>query len=98
MSDCGARMKPIGLRFKDLTENPFTGRITGELMIVHECLNCGKITSNRIAGDDDPEQILMLLQETHRPELTTGLSRMDITLLSETKRNEVLSALYGNGR
>jgi len=46
-------MKPIGLRFK----------YDGELMIVHWCLSCGKISNNRIAGDDIPEVILTLIQD-----------------------------------
>jgi len=45
-------MKPVGLRFKH----------NGEIMIVHQCLSCGKKSPNRIAGDDIPEVILALIQ------------------------------------
>ncbi len=45
-------MKPIGLKFKT----------DGELMIVHKCLKCQKISNNRIAGDDLPNIILSLVQ------------------------------------
>jgi hypothetical protein len=55
-------MKPIGLRFKN----------DGELMIVHKCLSCGKISSNRIAGDDFTDSMLSLvLQEDNKNNLLT---------------------------
>lgn len=57
-------MMPIGLKFKDLKENPFTGRVHGELMVVHACLGCGKISANRIAGDDNSYQLLKLLDHS----------------------------------
>lgn len=44
-------MKPIDLAFKP----------DGELMIVHRCLCCGKISKNRIAGDDNTYSITNLM-------------------------------------
>lgn len=46
-SDCNALMKPIGLVTKK----------DGEIMLVHLCEKCGKISTNRIAGDDDIKRI-----------------------------------------
>jgi len=57
-------MMPIGLKFKNLRENPFTNRVSGELMVVHACLGCGKISANRIAGDDNSYQLLQLLDNS----------------------------------
>lgn len=57
-------MMPIGLKFKNLKENPFTGRMNGELMAVHACLGCGKISANRIAGDDNSYMLLQLLKDS----------------------------------
>jgi len=59
-------MMPIGLMFKNLRENPFTNRVNGELMVVHACLGCSKISANRIAGDDNSYQILQLLDNSKR--------------------------------
>jgi hypothetical protein len=59
-SNCGGRMKPIKTVLKDLEENPFTDRISGEIMVVHVCLVCGKVQANRIAGDDNAELIYEL--------------------------------------
>jgi hypothetical protein len=54
-------MEPIGLRFKK----------DKELMIVHKCLSCGKISNNRIAGDDFIDIILSLVVEDSKENLLT---------------------------
>lgn len=58
---CDGEMKPVGLTFKhegfDKKGNPRQG----ELMIVHVCGKCGKISINRLAGDDEAEEILKLV-------------------------------------
>jgi len=47
-------MKPIGL----------TTKRDGEIMIVHQCETCGKISNNRIAGDDNTDEILRLARSS----------------------------------
>lgn len=91
-------MKPIGLIFKNLRQNPYTGRISGELMIVHQCLVCGKISSNRIAGDDDSIKVASLLEETNKlsKKTTNKLASMGINkLLTQKDKQEVPTTLYG---
>jgi len=80
-------MQPIGLTMKDITYNPFTKRTSGELMLVHQCLSCSKISCNRIAGDDYPDSILSLLDQP-------GQSSV-ITMLSLADKEQVLVALFG---
>jgi hypothetical protein len=82
-------MKPVGLTLKK----------DGELMIVHLCLNCGKISCNRIAGDDNPYIITCLLEapSTLSKEITTGLTSQSIMLLNQDDKKDVLTALYGYG-
>lgn len=60
-SMCGSRMMPIGLRFKQ----------DGELMIVHKCNSCGKISNNRISGDDFTDAILNLALKQSNENLLT---------------------------
>jgi hypothetical protein len=43
-SSCGSLMKPVGLM----------SRRNGEMVLIHECLGCGKQDPNRIAADDNP--------------------------------------------
>jgi len=54
-SNCLASMKPIGLTVKN------TG---GELMVVHKCLKCHKISKNRIAADDNTYVLFSLFKES----------------------------------
>jgi len=79
-SKCQSKMKPLGL----------TRRSDGELMVVHRCLNCGKISYNRIAGDDNTYALLTLLSD--KPDQITqghpGLLTKEDTLA-------VQSALFG---
>ena len=86
-SDCRSRMQPIGLTIKDVTYNPFTKRTSGELMLVHKCLNCGKLSINRIAGDDNPYSILSLLENT--------VEHKDLSLLNLKDKEQILTALFG---
>lgn len=97
MSLCGARMKPIGLMFKHAQVNPFTGRTNGDLMIVHECTNCGKISPNRIAGDDNVYMILSILDESLSVSDTVGirLQQRGISMLTQADKNDVKTALFG---
>lgn len=39
-------------------------RQDGEWAVIHECLTCGELSTNRIAGDDNA---LTLMRMAHRP-------------------------------
>ncbi len=54
-SNCLASIRPLGLSLK---ENG------GEIMIVHWCVKCHKISRNRIAADDNTTSILDLLKSS----------------------------------
>lgn len=79
-------MQPIGLTLKNVVINPFTGRTSGELMVVHKCLRCGHISQNRIAGDDYPDAIINLLSPT---------GTTDKRLLTTLDKEMVLITLFG---
>lgn len=49
-SDCHGRMEPIGVWV----------RKSGEWAIIHRCVRCGKISSNRVAADDNPMKLMAL--------------------------------------
>ncbi|WP_214324369.1 RNHCP domain-containing protein [Nonomuraea sediminis] len=49
-SDCHGRMEALGMSV----------RPDGEWMIIHECLSCGELSANRIAGDDNALAVLRL--------------------------------------
>lgn len=49
-SECHGRMEPIGVWV----------RKSGEWAIIHRCTVCGKISSNRVAADDNPMKLFSL--------------------------------------
>lgn len=49
-SECHGKMEPIAVWV----------RKSGEWAIIHRCKSCGKLDSNRIAADDDPEKLMAL--------------------------------------
>lgn len=55
-------------------------------MIVHKCVSCGKISPNRIAGDDFTDAILELI-----------LNESSGDLLTITDTDEIKIALFGKG-
>ena len=57
LSACKGQMKPIGLTMKR-SRNKYRVKSRGELMLIHECVECGGLSINRIAADDDPDSIL----------------------------------------
>jgi hypothetical protein len=97
MSDCCARMRPLALAFKNYEINPFTGRGSGELMLIHQCTNCGKLSSNRIAGDDNEYQILCVLKESIdlNQILANQLKKLGLILLTSENKEEALASLFG---
>lgn len=56
LSACKAPMRPVALTSKR-SRNKY-GRGRGELMLVHLCTDCGEVSINRIAADDDAGTLL----------------------------------------
>ncbi len=57
MSACKAIMQPIGLTVKR-GRNKYGEGMFGELMLIHRCSECGKLSINRIAADDQTERLM----------------------------------------
>ncbi len=58
---CKAMMKPIGLTLKK-TRKKYGLAQYGELMLIHQCEDCGKVSVNRIAADDDAALLFELFK------------------------------------
>ena len=56
LSACKAPMQPVALTTKRSRNKYSHGR--GELMLVHLCTDCGNVSINRIAADDDASTLL----------------------------------------
>ena len=49
-ADCGGIMDPIGVWV----------RKKEEWAVIHRCRRCGKLSSNRVAGDDNPMKLMSI--------------------------------------
>ncbi|OLZ65435.1 RNHCP domain protein [Streptomyces sp. IMTB 2501] len=68
-STCRGRMEAMSM----------SARADGEWMLIHQCLACGELSANRIAGDDNP---LALVRLALRPLHGTGTDIAHRALLS----------------
>ncbi len=88
LSACKGQMLPIGITVKSLVKK-YPGQ--GELMLVHRCEDCGKVSINRIAGDDDTQMLRIVLEQSanlHEDTLDL-LTRQEVTLLDSTQSHLV---------
>ena len=74
-SDCGGVMDPIGVWARD----------DGEWALVHRCRQCGKLSSNRIAADDNPMRLMAIAM---KPFGSGKLSRERIRRMTETMEEQ----------
>lgn len=91
-STCMGGMEPVGLTFK----HEGYGRV-GEIMVVHLCLGCKKISINRVARDDPEHMILAVFTNSLR--LNTAQRRYfaerGIDLLGEKDAQALRIQLFG---
>ncbi len=69
----------------------------GELMLIHQCLGCGKIFINRIAGDDDPHELYRVFCNSvgMASDVYELLKKQDIIPLDSGNHAIVFSQLFG---
>jgi hypothetical protein len=96
LSACKAPMQPVGLALKRRRQKygPAAG---GELMLVHVCSECRRISANRIAADDDPQQIYWLYEKSllmSRTEIDS-ICAGGVQLLDSSFENVVRFQLFG---
>lgn len=95
LSACKGQMKPIGLTTK-LSRNKYRLHGQGELMLVHECLDCGALSLNRIAADDDADTILAIFRESLGNEVHRRYERYGIHMLCASDLDTLSKQLYGS--
>lgn len=97
LSACKASMKPIGLTMKN-GRNKYQRELRGELMLVHECIECKALSINRIAADDDAETVIATFQDS----LALGIQKhfvcqqYGIVILDSEATKTVYTQLYGH--
>jgi len=94
LSACKARMRPAALTLKR-SHRKYTRPGDGELMLVHVCEECGKISINRIAADDDDEQLMRLVAGNIDDGLRRLLIKAGIVPLKAAETQAVSRGLFG---
>ncbi len=90
-------MEPIGLTFKKEGFDKYGKSRQGELMIIHQCQDCGQISINRLAADDEPQMVLKIFEESKKLEKETleKIKNENIELLTEEDEKEISTQLFG---
>lgn len=96
LAACKASMQPIGLTVKH-GRNKYCGISSGELMLIHRCRECGKLSINRIAADDRVDRLMEVFYSSIELD---GLTRQqvaisEIHLLQRADLEMVLCQLQG---
>lgn len=93
---CKALMRPIGLSVKR-SRDKYAAHSNGELMLIHQCNECGGLSINRIAADDDPQALLGIFdQSAHLPTaLQQQILEQGIHLLQAREMTLVATRLLG---
>lgn len=92
-ANCHGGMEPVGLTFKHEGRNKI-----GEIMLIHLCSLCQKISINRIARDDPEEYVLDIFYQSLdlADEVKERLYTAGIDLLERSDIEEVTIQLFGN--
>jgi hypothetical protein len=96
LSACKARMRPVALTLKR-TPKKYTQANRGELMLVHLCEDCGRVSINRFAADDDVATVLGIFDNLCGLDAQTKsvLMKSGIIPLEAGDRHIVLEQLLG---
>lgn len=93
LSACKAPMKAVALVQKRANKRYESAR-QGELMLAHLCRDCGKLSINRIAADDDNATLLTVFDGAD--DATRGLlASQGIDALGPADRRLVMMRLFG---
>jgi hypothetical protein len=95
-AECKSRMQPLGLTIKQ-TAKRYNRDAQGELMLIHRCTGCGKLSINRIAADDDASMIYQVFNRSVALSVKWKdlLKNEGIRLLGTTDLTVVYSQLFG---
>jgi hypothetical protein len=96
LAACKSLMRPVGLALKR-TRNKYGVRAAGELMLVHLCVDCEKVSLNRIAADDIVERVWEIYTDScagHVPDVPCAGS--ELALLDNAAQRLVRAQLFGD--
>lgn len=96
LSACKVPMKPIGVTMKK-SKNKYQRERRGELMLIHQCVECKALSINRIAADDDSMRVMAVFQESFMlgRQFHAMCQEQGIGILSTEDTKVVHTQLYG---
>lgn len=95
LAACKGQMKPIGLTMKT-SRNKYRMDKRGELMLVHQCIECGSLSINRVASDDDSSMIIAVFQASIENRIHTLCEEYDIRALCASDTEALYRQLFGS--
>lgn len=92
---CQGGMKPIGLTFRIEGNDQL-----GEVMLIHDCMGCEKVSINRLAADDYDHLVLDVFENSlHMTAKTQAeLDEIGIYMAGLDDKSEVMRSLFGDGQ
>jgi hypothetical protein len=95
LSACKAIMRPVALTLKK-TAKRYAAENKGEIMLVHQCEGCGRISINRIAADDSTQVLMDVFERASSRSLQEFLFEQDdIHILTQNDRPVLQTQLIG---
>jgi hypothetical protein len=96
LSSCKSAMRPIGLTLKNVRKK-YGGAQAGELMVIHQCVDCRKVSINRIASDDGADRLVDVFLASQEEADRIGIERGErgIRMLNRTDWEIVSRRLFG---
>ncbi|RPH57680.1 MAG: RNHCP domain-containing protein [Chloroflexi bacterium] len=99
LSACKAIMRPIGLTLKKSAKK-YLQPGQGEMMLIHLCDDCGKVSINRLAADDFADTILEIFETSQRLDARakSQLAMSSIIVLQNADHALVYRRLFGRNQ
>jgi hypothetical protein len=94
LSACKGQMRPIGLTLK-MGRNKYRRGSGGELMLIHQCVDCGTLSINRIAADDDAGTLLEVFESSVNDRIHAFCDGNGIAALRSTDSAVLHKQLFG---
>lgn len=93
---CKGAMQPVGLTLKK-SARKYSRPNQGELMLIHRCLDCGRLSINRIAADDIADELYRVFAASFRmtEELRAAMTASGINPLLPRDTRLVCLRLFG---
>jgi hypothetical protein len=95
LAACKSEMEPVGLSLKRSRKKYGSG--LGELMLIHRCVECSRVSINRMAADDDPDTLFGIYRRSlgMRPREKSELETSGILVLTGREEPLVQARLFG---